>query len=79
MGRMHGNGKGISRSSLPYHRGRPSWFRKEIKEVEEQILKLARRGRMPSEIGLILRDEHGICKVKAHSLSLRILQLNLSY
>ena len=34
MGRMHCNGKGISRSSLPFHRGRPSWVRKEIKDVE---------------------------------------------
>jgi ribosomal protein S15P/S13E len=31
-----------------------------VKEAEEQIVSLANAGHTPSEIGLILRDEHGI-------------------
>ena len=47
-----------------YSHLRPTWFRKETKEVEEKIVKLARRGRMPSEIGVIFRDEHGVFRKK---------------
>jgi small subunit ribosomal protein S13e len=33
-------------------------------QVVEQIAKLARKGATPSQIGVILRDSHGIAQVK---------------
>jgi small subunit ribosomal protein S13e len=33
-------------------------------QVVEQISKLARKGATPSQIGVILRDSHGIAQVK---------------
>jgi len=33
-------------------------------DVEELVLKLAKEGRYPSEIGMILRDQHGVPNVK---------------
>ena len=45
MGRMHAPGKGIARSSLPWRRSVPSWFKLTSIEVEEQIFKLAKKVR----------------------------------
>uniref|UniRef100_A0A915MIW5 Ribosomal protein S13/S15 N-terminal domain-containing protein n=1 Tax=Meloidogyne javanica TaxID=6303 RepID=A0A915MIW5_MELJA len=56
MGRMHNPGKGISRSALPYRRSVPTWQKLTSQDVEEQIVKLARKGLRPSQIGVILRD-----------------------
>lgn len=33
MGRMYGNGKGLSRSALPYKRSAPSWLKISSTEV----------------------------------------------
>jgi len=65
MGRMHSNGKGISRSSLPFRRNPPSWCKTEPEQVRDEILKYARKGLTPSQIGVILRDIQGIPQVKA--------------
>ena len=43
---------------------KPSWIKMKPKEVEELVVKLAREGNSPAKIGLILRDKHGIPKVK---------------
>lgn len=64
MGRVYGNGKGISSSSLPYSRTPPSWLNTTPEEVEQQCCKLAKKGLTPSQIGVILRDSHGIAQVK---------------
>ena len=64
MGRMHTPGKGISRSALPYRRSVPSWLKLTSDEVKEQIFKLAKKGLTPSQIGVILRDSHGVAKVQ---------------
>lgn len=61
---MHTPGKGKSGSTKPYHQIRPSWVTKTPQEVGELVLSLARKGIKPSEIGKILRDEHGIGAVK---------------
>jgi small subunit ribosomal protein S13e len=63
MGRMHSNGKGISRSSLPYRRHPPSWCKIESEQVKEEIFKYAKKGLTPSQIGVILRDSFGIPQV----------------
>lgn len=64
MGRLHSNGKGISASAIPYSRAPPAWLKTTPEQVVEQICKLARKGATPSQIGVILRDSHGIAQVK---------------
>ncbi|RPB19854.1 40S ribosomal protein S13 [Terfezia boudieri ATCC MYA-4762] len=64
MGRLHSNGKGISGSAIPYSRQPPSWLKTTPEQVVEHICKLARKGSTPSQIGVQLRDSHGIAQVK---------------
>nr|ALS05210.1 40S ribosomal protein S13 [Tortanus dextrilobatus] len=64
MGRMHAPGKGISQSALPYRRSVPGWMKMTSNEVKEQIFKLAKKGLTPSQIGVILRDSHGVAQVR---------------
>jgi transposase-like protein len=70
--------KGIARSALPYRRAPPSWCKTTPEEVTEQIAKLAKKGLTPSQIGVILRDSHGIAQVSSITGSkiLRILKGN---
>eukprot|EP00667_Euglena_gracilis_P027420 EG_transcript_33850 len=65
MGRMHSKGKGISNSCLPYRRTAPSWLKTSSREVVDQICKLAKKGVPPAQIGIQLRDSHGIGSVKS--------------
>lgn len=62
---MYGGGKGIADSALPYKRTPPSWLKTTSEDVSEQVCKLAKKGLTPSQIGVILRDNHGIAQVKA--------------
>ncbi|KAL8995352.1 MAG: hypothetical protein Q9169_004894 [Polycauliona sp. 2 TL-2023] len=66
MGRLHSNGKGISASAIPYSRTPPSWVVNKItpEAIVDQICKLAKKGATPSQIGVVLRDSHGIAQVK---------------
>ncbi|NXX23931.1 RS13 protein, partial [Podargus strigoides] len=64
MGRMHNPGKGISQSALPYRRSVPTWLKLTSEEVQEQITRLAKKGLRPSQIGVILRDSHGVAQVR---------------
>ena len=64
MVRMHAPGKGISQSALPYRRSVPNWLKLTSDEVKEQIFKLAKKGLTPSQIGVILRDSHGVAQVR---------------
>ena len=64
MGRMHSKGKGISASALPYSRTAPAWFKSTPEQVAEQIIRLAKKGATPSQIGVVLRDSHGVAQVK---------------
>ncbi|KAI3953129.1 hypothetical protein MKW98_020324 [Papaver atlanticum] len=76
MGRMHSSGKGISSSALPYKRTPQSWLKISSPDVEDNICKFAKKGLTPSQIGVILRDSHGIAQVKSVTGSkiLRILK-----
>eukprot|EP01098_Paradermamoeba_levis_P005498 TRINITY_DN2314_c0_g2_i1.p1 TRINITY_DN2314_c0_g2~~TRINITY_DN2314_c0_g2_i1.p1 ORF type:complete len:152 (+),score=54.16 TRINITY_DN2314_c0_g2_i1:120-575(+) len=78
MGRMHTPGKGISSSALPYKRTPPSWLKITSKEVNDHVAKLAKKGLTPSQIGVILRDSHGIAQVRnvTGNKILRILKAN---
>ncbi|VDK18327.1 unnamed protein product [Anisakis simplex] len=64
MGRMHNPGKGISQSALPYRRSVPTWLKLTSEDVQEQITRLAKKGLRPSQIGVILRDSHGVAQVR---------------
>jgi len=57
---MSGKGKGISSSALPYKRRAPKWITMNTQSVTELIAKLAKKGLTPSQIGVLLRDQHGI-------------------
>jgi len=61
---MHNPGKGISQSALPYRRSVPNWLKLSPDDVKEQIYKLAKKGLRPSQIGVILRDSHGVAQVR---------------
>jgi small subunit ribosomal protein S13e len=64
MGRMHGPGKGMAGTSLPFKRTPPSWLKKSTKAVVAQILDLSTKGIQPSLIGLQLRDSMGVAQIK---------------
>merc|ERR1712151_122865 len=76
MGRMYSKGKGIARRCLPYRKAAPSWVQISSNDLVEQIVKLAKKGSSPSQIGVTLRDSHGIPQVKSITGSkiLRILK-----
>lgn len=54
----------MSSSALPYRRSPPSWLKTSPEEVCDMIRKLAKKGMTPSQIGVLLRDSHGIPQVK---------------
>ena len=78
MGRMYSSGKGIARRCLPYRKAPPSWVQISTGDLVEQIIKLAKKGSSPSQIGVTLRDTVGIPQVKGVTGSkiLRILKKN---
>ena len=80
MGRMQmkGKGKGISSSALPYKRKAPKWVTLSPSAVSDIIVKLAKKGLSPSQIGVLLRDQHGIPQVRfiTGKKILRVLKKN---
>lgn len=76
MGRMYSSGKGISRRCLPYRKTAPSWVTVSSNDLVDTIVKLAKKGNSPSQIGVTLRDTVGIPQVKSITGSkiLRILK-----
>ncbi|GEQ72107.1 hypothetical protein JCM33374_g5793 [Metschnikowia sp. JCM 33374] len=56
----------------------PSWFKLTSGDVVEHIVKYARKGLTPSQIGVLLRDAHGVsqAKVVTGNKILRILKSN---
>jgi len=50
---------------------KPVWLKYTQKEVEAIILKLAEKGITAEKIGLILRDQYGIPKVKLYNLKIK--------
>ena len=42
----------------------PQWLKITSDEVKDQIFKLAKKGLTPSQIGVILRDSHGVAQVE---------------
>lgn len=60
MARMHIRRKGKSHSKRPVHMVKPDWLHYSPEEIKEIALKLAKEGKYPSEIGMILRDQYGV-------------------
>merc|ERR1719271_730951 len=71
---MHSKGKGISRRCLPYRKTPPSWAQVSGADLTEQIVRMAKRGSSPSQIGVILRDQYGVPQVK-HVTGQKILRI----
>ena len=73
---MYSSGKGISRRCLPYRKTAPSWVTVSSNDLVDTIVKLAKKGSTPSQIGVTLRDSVGIPQVKSVTGSkiLRILK-----
>ena len=59
-----------------FHRSVPQWLKITSDEVKDQIFKLAKKGLTPSQIGVILRDSHGVAQVQIR-FSLKKLHLHL--
>jgi small subunit ribosomal protein S15 len=64
MARIHSRKKGKSGSTRPPRLEKPVWVERSGKEVEEDVVKLAKKGYSKSMIGTILRDSHGVPLVK---------------
>ena len=80
MARMHSRDKGRSGSNRPAKKVVPSWLQYKPKEIELLIVKYAKEGKTPSQIGLYLRDEYGIPDVKlvtGKSVTLILKEKNL--
>ncbi len=63
MARIHAHRKGKSHSTRPLS-SVPSWVTQSKDEIVSLIVKMAKEGLGPSEIGIKLRDEYGIPLVK---------------
>ncbi len=65
MARRFSRSKGKAGSTKPSKLTKPNWVRYSKEEVEMLVVKLAKEGQSPSQIGLHLRDNYGIPNVKA--------------
>ena len=64
MGRMHTHRHGKSHSRRPVDVIIPTWIPYTPRQVEELVVKYAKDGLTPSQIGVRLRDQHAIPLVK---------------
>ena len=60
MGRLHSHRHGKSHSIRPVTPSTPTWVKQNPTEIEELVVKYAKDGLRPSEIGIKLRDQHSI-------------------
>ena len=60
---MHARRKGRSGSSPQTRKDNPKWSPK-AKEIEKLVMSLSAEGKSSSEIGITLRDMHGVPSVK---------------
>ncbi|MBI2546617.1 30S ribosomal protein S15 [Candidatus Woesearchaeota archaeon] len=65
MAKMHSRKRGKSGSKRPSTHIKPGWMRYKPKEIELLVVKLAKEGKQPSQIGLVMRDTYGIPDIKA--------------
>ena len=60
MARTHVHTHGKSHSIRPTSKSAPSWIKSSPDQVSSLIIKMSKEGLGPSEIGLKLRDKHGV-------------------
>jgi len=60
VGRLHSHRHGKSHSIRPVTSSVPTWVKKNPEEIEDLVLKYAKEGLRPSEIGIKLRDQYSI-------------------
>ena len=83
MARVYSRKNGRSGSKKPMQKTAP-WVKLKKEEVEEIIVKLAKKGHSSAEIGLILRDQYGIPSIKVKELHMeeriaRIMKRHKAY
>ena len=61
---MHSRKKGRSGSTRPARLEKPVWVELSPEEVENEVVKLAKKGHSKSMIGTIMRDSRGVPLVK---------------
>lgn len=61
---MHSRTKGKAGSTKPYATEAPSWVPISAQDVEQLIVGLYRQGQTQAQIGVILRDQHGVPSIK---------------
>lgn len=64
MARMHARRRGKASSHRPYATSQPEWVPLSREEIESKVMALAKEGRTPSMIGLIMRDQYGVPNVR---------------
>ncbi|MCL4447702.1 MAG: 30S ribosomal protein S15 [Candidatus Thermoplasmatota archaeon] len=64
MARMHTRKRGRAGSKRPVREGKPTWVTVGNDELDQLIIKLKKEGLTKSKLGMILRDQYGIPKVK---------------
>lgn len=64
MARMHARRRGIASSVRPFRNEIPEWSNSDAKEIEAKIVELRKSGMTCAQIGLVLRDKHGVPSVK---------------
>lgn len=64
MARIHAHRRGKSGSTRPFRQKPPTWQPLSNKEVEAQVVSLAREGKTTALIGAYLRDQFGVPDVK---------------
>ncbi|MDV3293075.1 MAG: 30S ribosomal protein S15 [Nitrososphaerales archaeon] len=60
MARIHSHRHGKSHQTRPSTKSTPSWVTTSAADATATILKLAKEGLTPSQIGTALRDEYGV-------------------
>ena len=66
---MYSRRKGKSRSRKPYPLKAP-WVKVKPPEIEEIVVKLAKKGLQAARIGLLLRDQYGIPTVRINKIKI---------
>ncbi|HJJ62303.1 MAG TPA: 30S ribosomal protein S15, partial [Methanocorpusculum sp.] len=64
MARMHARRRGIASSVRPFRTEAPEWSNTDAKEIKAKVVELRKTGMTCAQIGLVLRDKHGVPSVK---------------
>ena len=64
MARLYSRKRGQSGSTKPERTANPEWVKLVPAEVEKLVMRLGERNLKPAQIGIIMRDQHGVPDVK---------------